>query len=356
VTNDPLNCGVCGHGCEGANCIGGICQPMLLGFASMGDRGVLVISDGMLYAATTSFTAATRVYVMDPALPSTPMEIASGLSGLNSSISTALEGRLFWTPGYSLIRSCLPANCAGTMQTIDRTPWRLYPETGPVADRTTNELVWAEATDNPPGSSNYTEHRIVRSSPSFTNIRTLSTFSAAGEDSFNLVGFIGARSDRLFFTSRASSITTAYFISAAVTNATRQVIGSGDLVGAIASTQAFASDTLIVWHPRTDPLTYSAPLPGGIGTSPPPVFFAGPGNLDFGILDQQSFYGTVVSSPSIPADAIVQCPVTNCSSPTVLFTGQPSAASFIQHANSFYWTTPGPSGGGSGFYVWKSAK
>jgi hypothetical protein len=68
-------------------------------------------------------------------------------------------------------------------------------------------------------------------------------------------------------------------------------------------------------------------------------------------LDSQRFYGTFTT---LPADAIGSCPVSNCTSPTIMFRGQQYANAFAEDATAIYWTTP--AGTGAGFTVWKGAK
>ena len=96
---------------------------------------------------------------------------------------------------------------------------------------------------------------------------------------------------------------------------------------------------------------FSAPLPNGILSGAPPMFTAG--NLFGGVIDQTTFYGSISeASSTIPSDAVVKCPLTNCSSPTIIARGQASAGFFADDATAIYWTTSGQTGAA----LWKAAK
>src|SRR6476646_3765276 len=95
----------------------------------------------------------------------------------------------------------------------------------------------------------------------------------------------------------------------------------------------------------------SAPLPNGT-TGTPPKFLDG--LLFGGTIDGSTYYGTVSNSSNanIPQDAVITCPLSNCSSPTILARGQGNANYFTTDATAVYWTTSGA----TATAVWKLAK
>ena len=70
-----------------------------------------------------------------------------------------------------------------------------------------------------------------------------------------------------------------------------------------------------------------------------------------GIVDRTNFYGRLSSQP---ADAIVRCPIDDCSVPQVIARGQSNASAFTQDAAANYWVTVNPSY--DGYTIWKQAK
>jgi len=53
LTKDPLNCGACVHGCLGAPCSGGLCEPVVLA-SGQADPGALVLDDSYVYFTNVS--------------------------------------------------------------------------------------------------------------------------------------------------------------------------------------------------------------------------------------------------------------------------------------------------------------
>ena len=103
-----------------------------------------------------------------------------------------------------------------------------------------------------------------------------------------------------------------------------------------------------------DNLTYdvfSAPLPNGILSGTPPVFTAG--YIGGGVIDQTTFYGALRANSAVPEDALIKCPLSDCSTPTIITRGQASASNFADDGTAIYWTT---SGQASNVAIWKVAK
>ncbi len=89
--------------------------------------------------------------------------------------------------------------------------------------------------------------------------------------------------------------------------------------------------------PPSTSVTYSAPLPNGVLSGTPPTFFSG--EIFAGVVDQTNFYGSLSNSTTVPSDAIVKCPLSNCTSPTIMTRGQANANYFADDATAIYWTT-----------------
>ena len=59
-----------------------------------------------------------------------------------------------------------------------------------------------------------------------------------------------------------------------------------------------------------------------------------------------------MSGSTVPTDAVVKCPLSNCSSPAIVARGQGNANYFAVDATAIYWTTSGT----SSTALWKTAK
>jgi hypothetical protein len=89
--------------------VGGKCQPLLLGQAPAGGCWSLTLSDGQLYAASsTGLVENIRTYRLSPDTPSMPVELIKGMSQL----TTVIGGKLYWVPtNAGIIRYCTASNC-----------------------------------------------------------------------------------------------------------------------------------------------------------------------------------------------------------------------------------------------------
>jgi hypothetical protein len=172
-------------------------------------------------------------------------------------------------------------------------------------------------------------------------------------------GSFPGETDRIFY--RRGDLTSGtdwlYYISTKVLNATgiqvakvQNVVLSPPIASPLelANDSVFLADEYFGSSPTFSIL--SVPLPNGTVSGTPPTFTGG--YIYEGTLDQTSFYGAIRSNSSIPEDAVVECPLTDCSAPTILARGQ-TAANFANDLTAVYWTT---SGQASNVAIWKVAK
>ena len=155
-------------------------------------------------------------------------------------------------------------------------------------------------------------------------------------------------------------MSTLFMISTVTPNSSRISLAdySGGISRAAFASAVMANDTAVIastLDSNGSPLSvFRAPLPNGIVSGPPPVWFAG--SIENGVADATYFYGVTRGSASVPADAMIRCPMdTTCSMPTILFRGHEAASFFAQDATAFYWTVANFATG-QGFSVWKAAK
>ncbi len=354
TTSDALNCGKCGHSCLGGDCVGGLCQPLLLGTIpdpTQGPGGTRV-SGGKTYVFTSDGPAANpNAWQFDANAPSTPIEFKTN----GGTASCVMNGQLFWVqyqPSIT-INACTFANCTATKTPIVTLDATESLDAFPGCDAVNNEIVWVTKL------TTSADRVIHRASAMGANARTITavtwvedgtTWSYAGLD------LNSSQTERLFFihsSSDGTGMSTLYYVSTKAVNATPVSVASipnGGLSGTIDGVLSNSATVLINAFVQPSTVTvFSAPLPNGIVSGTPPTFITG-GNISSGIVDDTDFYGTLSLAP-IPSDAMVKCPLTNCSSPAIMARGQAGADHFSQDATAIYWTTSGQATA-----LWKLAK
>ena len=354
TASDANNCGSCGHSCAGGTCSGGVCQALSLGTIPSASAQNLVLSGGFLYAITADAMTTPSVWQLNPNAASTPITIAPSIPSPTSP-RCIMDGKLFWaapSTGSNMpspIMWCSVANCTATTATLLISPGQAE---NPVCDTTTDELVWDDFT-YPYAGATVSVLTIYRVATNGTNRRTMTSFyPLEGADTAVIPGFVNGRADRFFF-DRATftpSTETVFYVLTNSAGVSPVSIASGTAVQINLGQRGFANDTLFVWSANigSSQISYNLPLPNGV-TGTPPVFYQG--YVVDGIMDDQNLYGTFTT---LPGDAIGICPISNCTSPAVLFRGQQYANGFTQDSTAIYWTTPSATGGG--FTVWKGAK
>ena len=309
-----------------------------------------MVSGGKVYVFTQVSRGATgNVWQFNADIPSTPTEVMTG-----GAVSCAMNGQLFWVDSTTLnsISACTFSNCQATMTKIVTLASNDVVVVNPACDASSGEIVWGTT---PIGGSTYTMHR---ASTTGSNARAITSFFLNDGTNWALAGF-SSEPDRFFYVNNNSDgngTSVLYYISTNTVNAApvpvvtisaqfefgvdRELLANANLV--LASIFSAGASTYEV---------VSAPLPNGILSGAPPTFTAG--NIFGGVIDQTTFYGSISGPDStVPADALIRCPLTNCSSPTIVARGQAGAGFFADDATAIYWITSGQAGAA----LWKAAK
>jgi hypothetical protein len=356
TTTDTLNCGSCGHSCLGGACLEGICQPLLLGTVPLTDFAEeTVVLDGKVYVFSDSSQTGNRtdVWEVDASTPGTPTEVTT-----NGQASCILNGQLFWSTynnPYQMF-SCTFSNCAATATPIVTLASGASFGNQLRCDPTNDEVVWMATTDG----SDFT---INRASPTGANARVITSLEFLNDGAS--WGFLdpGTQADRFFYARTETTVlpsgtsvsASLYYITTDVVNAAGILIVTNPN-GGIGDVLANDAVVLVSGGASSDaPQELSVPLPNGILSGVPPVFAPGSIVSYGGVIDQTTFYGTIGSDSAVPSDAVVECSLSGCATPTILFRGQASPFAFAADATAIYWTTNAFSQT-QGFSIWKAAK
>jgi len=198
-----------------------------------------------------------------------------------------------------------------------------------------NEIVYATP------DANGTGYIIKRASATGTNQRTITSLSFPMDGtSWGILSGDLPTPDKIWYQNNNNSSTAPkskiYYISTTTVNAQGILVGtySGNLYGTTQGMVANGSIALMSGCSGTScsggtPTyqTVSFPLPNGT-TGTPPKFTDG---LIFGgTVDGSTFYGTISNAPNDtpPQDAVVKCPTSNCTTPTIIARGQGNANYF----------------------------
>jgi hypothetical protein len=355
TTSDGLNCGSCGHSCLGGACSGSICQPLLLGTVpSTNDYAwETVVSSGQVYVFTgEGQNAPSNVWKADSSTPGTPTEVkTSGILGC------LMNGQLFFrtTNGANAIASCTLSNCAATTTPVVTLSSGSYFGGPPWCDTATKEIVWTSTSD-------LDLYTVQRASATGTDARPITSFQFPDNEwQFVDQGFFPEETNRIFFMHNdfTSGSAFLYYISTNVVNATSVLVATvlnSQVFNAGGGLQSVLANDAVVLTSNYFPasLTYdvfSVPLPNGILSGTPPVFTAG--YIYGGVIDQTTFYGELRGSSAVPEDAVIKCPLSDCSMPTIIARGQANASTFADDETAIYWTTTGQA---STVAIWKAAK
>lgn len=354
TNTDPANCGTCGHSCQGGTCSAGMCQPLLLGTvpSTVDYARATIVSGGKVYVFTqVGQGSPSNVWQTSATTPGTPTEVK-----VNGTVSCIMNGKLFWTTGTTpdQIDSCTLSNCAATTTPVVTATGDHFAK-GPGCDVANNELVWVEPSVGSTGQT------IFRASSTGTNARQITSFTFPNDGAswqlWDNSMFTSGIVRRMFYVGIDS--TAGSFSLHAITTDVVNAAGIGLLTAKnsqILSSGLLADDSLALVSDYLTSNAYNAlsvPLPNGIVSGSAPVFAAG--NIFSGVLDSTSFYGTVSNDVDIPDDAIVRCPRSGCTAPTLLVRGQAAANYFAQDATALYWTTNAQTSA-LGFSIWKMAK
>jgi hypothetical protein len=357
LDSDPKHCGACGHDCLGGTCEGGYCKPFKLGEVATGYVGRIVPDGDKVYAITQQMFMfdTTKVWVTDASTPGIPVKVPPDNTHTPSCV---MDGILLWQSTSDAnsftFQYCSASACASSTQSFTHTPapptagWfnmDRYPECDPAK----KEIVWSESfTPEAGGDSTIT---ILRSTIDGKNVRAVASFSLEnGETSAYANGFAIGRTDRYFFSRTTGSTTKLYMVSTTGTNASPVLLGSGSSTGPLDTSYAllYANDSLLAWSQSSQSTSYRIPLPNGVGTSAPPVFYTG--EIVSGIMDNFHMYGFFTNLPS----TFSWCSATACS-PSTLPSGGSGGQAYAQDSGAIYWGEMDASDS-DGFSIWKVAK
>ena len=294
----------------------------------------------------------SNVWKADANTPGTPTEVKTG-----GFVDCVMNGQLFirTTSGPNAIASCTLSNCAATFSPIVTLSSGTY-FGGPLwCDTASGEIVWTTTSD-------LDLYTIRRASATGANARPITAFQFP-DNYWHFVdqGFFPGEVNRIFFmhNDAASGSAFLYYIATNIVNATSVLVAtvpSSRIFDAGSGLQTvLANDSIVLLSDYfPDTLTYdvfSAPLPNGFLSGTPPLLTAG--YLYGGVIDQTTLYGELRGNSAVPEDAVIKCPLSDCSKPTIIARGQANASTFADDGSAIYWTTTGQA---SSIAIWKAAK
>jgi hypothetical protein len=315
-----------------------------------------VILNGRVYVLSDSSQTGnqTDLWQFDANTPGTPTEVTT-----NGTVSCVMGGQVFWTTFESPPRifSCTPSNCSATTAPVVTLANGASLGSRLRCDPASNELVWTSTSDG-------TDFTINRASPSGANARVITSLDFPNDGASWQILDSGTQATRLFYSrsqttvgpSGTSGVSSLYYIATNVVNA------AGIQIATVQNSQlgeVLPSDGIVLMSESSLSTSVSqelsVPLPNGVPSGTPPFFASGFIVAYGGVIDQTTYTGVIASNSAVPADAIVTCPLANCTSPTILFRGQANASSFGEDSKAVYWTTNAFTQT-QGFSVWKAAK
>ena len=350
TASDPLNCGSCGHSCQGGTCSGGVCQPLSLVSQPISAFNLVnaQLSDTSLYVYISVDPGGSQPYELWQ-IPingsGNAVRVCVGIPPFNGNVAIG-NGTVFWNQpaasgqGFDVVSSpvvgCNPANPKHLFAT-PRSFGTDFVADGPFYDPTTSEVIWLEQ-DN----IVVPQKRLMRSAASGGTPRQITMFTYGGD--FLPFFFVPAQGtpQRLFWTEGRGTVnvggvpTAMYALLYVATNLTGStpILISGPAPGnplLDGNAVLLANDNNVIW---SEIQTGIAPLPNGIaGGGMAPNFVTPPNAVRLGTIDATTLYGTF---SSLTPGTIAKCSIASCS-PTALVSGQSAATWFLQDASSIYW-------------------
>jgi hypothetical protein len=350
TASDPLNCGACGHSCQGGTCAGSVCQPVPLVNQSISAFNLVnaLLSDASLYVFISTDPGGNNPYELWQIPINGSGNAVRVCVGIPPNFGTVAvgNGTVFWNQpaasgsGFDVVSSPVASCNPASPQHLFTTPRSFgtdFVSDGPFYDPTTSEVIWLEQ-----DSFAVTQKRLMRSAAAGGTARQITMFNYGG--SFAPVFFPPSQGtpQRLFWTEDRGTtivngvVTSMYALFSIATNLAGSTPvqlnpqSTGFTFTSVNGGVLLANDTNVIWN---DTLTRIAPLPNGIASGTAPAFIASPNFVRLGTIDATTLYGVF---SSLTPGTIAKCSIASCS-PVVLVSGQSAAAWFLQDATSVYW-------------------
>jgi hypothetical protein len=347
TSGDQNNCGACGHGCQGGDCISAQCQPRALlnqpittfflfsEFLSGGNIYVLIYVDvfgdqpSELWEIPISGTGVGRRACVG--IPFADMAIGAGSAFW---IQPSATGN-----GFDLVSSPLSACNPAAPTHLFAAPRGFgtdWVTEGPFFDPGASELIWLEQ-----DSAINNQKRLMRSGTGGQNARLITTFNLTSAFTSFAVPTQGNPTRILWGEDRGNgTIPDAHHailsLSTTLTGATPITL-TANAPGFAPQGGLLANDQNVVWgssSPSTTIQTFIAPLPSGIPGGAAPPLFVPTGGVGPGVVDATSYYGVATANPG----SVSKCAISGCT-PVAIVPGQASARAFLHDATTLYWVS-----------------
>jgi hypothetical protein len=321
TNTDGKNCGACGHDCSGGECLGGICQPVVVTKPSVSySLGIFGLDSQYLYYSNSAAQVnATEIYrISSNALNGT----GSLLRGAERFGALGVIGSVLYFPNFTGMppRACQLSDCASTLADLTTVGKGSLPRLDIPAP--TNYAVYGSDEGDP-----FTMLRLTWYDTSNQQVTTwLDTTTNTGDSSFVVSG---------------SSVT---WIRADSTNASVYTIDSTSKIlkrlatklptGNSGILNINAQSLLLVSYGNSS--LYRIPLPQGTGTSTPPIVLSAAASFQSAVEDANFIFWTD------NAGSIYKCATSDlasCESKRILLTTGAPTTGLIQDAKYLYWGT-----------------
>jgi hypothetical protein len=106
ASSDPLNCGACGHNCQGGTCVAGACQPVVLA-SGQGYPQYLAVDGMNVY--WTNFNAGTGMKCAKAGCGDNPTQLALGQQNPNGIAVDSVN--VYWPTNAGVVMECAVGGC-----------------------------------------------------------------------------------------------------------------------------------------------------------------------------------------------------------------------------------------------------
>jgi hypothetical protein len=343
LQTNPDNCGRCGHGCFGGGCEGGVCQPVTL--APNIEPWNLAVDDASVYWTQPIDGLVAKV---DKSLGGTPVTLLSNPSpnmAVLFPIQVATDGTNVYVTDQEGANAyaCAVGGCGNN------------PKVLAVVDQNNNQGgTFAITVD--PGFVYFSDllgnvWRVSKTGNGDAGASLLGAY-LGGQASANFAGATSITVDSTFayFTNSGDNTVQKLPLEAGVDGSSTTLVATGNGSGNV----IVNANGLLYWTVSGNPGTVdSVSVTGGTpnavaGSQPYPIGVA---------LDQTNIYWLDYgSNMNGTSGNVLTCPLTNCSSPTVLASGVNNGLAVVVDNDAVYWTARGNAQTGENGAIMKVAK